>query len=217
MAVWKDPNNIEYKYKYAKICKDFARFTAIDEYKKILMLDSTQINAWINLGAIKEKDYTEYDQSFRNVDGILAPLQEYADEDLHEAEKYYMNALSLDSSNYDAALKLSLLYEKAAQPEKGITLLKRLIKTNQDDQQVHLCLGLLYYKTNKIKDSFDEYKRALTMMNADERKDFTINSVKVLLGPFEWLIQIFTSVFRRWELLAGNRTAAKLFCGMVNR
>ena len=73
MAVWKDPNNIEYKYEYAKICKDFARFTAIDEYKKILMLDSTQIDAWVNLGAIKEQDYTEYDQSYRDMGGILAP------------------------------------------------------------------------------------------------------------------------------------------------
>ena len=183
MAVWKDPNNIEYKYEYAKICKDFARFTAIDEYKKILILDSTQINAWINLGAIKEQDYIEYDQSFRNMDGILAPLQEYADEYLLEAERYYKNALSLDSSNYDAALKLSMLYEKAAQPEKGISLLKRQIKTNKDDQQVHLCLGLLYYKTNKIKESYGEYKIALTMMNPDERKDFTLNSVKLLLEP----------------------------------
>ncbi len=183
MAVWKDPNNIEYKYEYAKICKDFARFTAIDEYKKILMLDSTQIDAWVNLGAIKEQDYTEYDQSYRDMGGILAPLQEYADEDLHEAERYYKNALAIDSSNYDATLRLSMLYEKAAQPEKGVPLLKKLINKNKGDQKIHLCLGLLYYKTSKIKESFGEYKKALTMMSPDERKDFTLNSVKFLLEP----------------------------------
>lgn len=183
MAVWKDPENIEYKYEFAELCKDFARFTAIDEYKKILMLDSTQINAWINLGAIKEKDYTEYDRSFRSMDGILAPLQEYADEDLHEAERFYKNALMLDSSNYDASLKLSLLYEKAAQPEKGIPLLKRLINSGKDDQQVHLSLGLLYYKTSKLKESYQEYKKALSLMSFDEQKDFTFNSVKSLLEP----------------------------------
>ena len=183
MAVWKDPNNIEYKYEYAKICKDFARFTAINEYKEILKLDSTQVNAWINLGSIKEKEYSEFDKSVRNADGILMPLQEYADEDLHEAERYYKNALAIDSSNYDATLKLSLLYEKAGEPEKGIVLLQRLVRHKKDDRDIHLSLGLLHYQTSKIKESFVEYKKAISLMNSEERKDFTINSVKFLLDP----------------------------------
>ncbi|MCX6168864.1 MAG: GWxTD domain-containing protein [Ignavibacteriales bacterium] len=182
-AVWKDPNNIEYKYEYAKICKDFARFTAIDEYKEILKLDSTQVNAWINLGSIKEKEYSEFDKSVRNADGILMPLQEYADEDLREAEKYYKNALSIDSVNYDAILKLSLLYQKAEEPEKGISLLQRLVRNKKDDRDIHLSLGLLYYHSSKIKESFSEYKKAISLMDPDERKDFTINSVKLLLDP----------------------------------
>ena len=40
MAVWKDPKNLEYNYFYANICKSFARFTAFDQYHKILELDS---------------------------------------------------------------------------------------------------------------------------------------------------------------------------------
>ena len=183
MAVWKDPENIDYKYEYAQICKDFARFTAIEEYKEILLLDSTQVNAWINLGSIKEKDFSEYDQSFRDMSGILAPLQEYADEDFYEAEKYYKNALAIDSANYDALFKLSLLYEKASRPQNGIPLLKRLERENKADEKVHLCLGLLYYKTSKLNESYEEYKKALSMMSYDERKDFTLNSVKSLLEP----------------------------------
>lgn len=183
MAVWKEPINIEYKYEFAKICKDFARFTAIEEYKKILTLDSTQVEAWINLGSMKERDYSEYDQSFRNMDGIYAPLQEYADEDFHEAEKYFNNAIAVDSTNYDALFKLGMLYEKADKPQNSIPLLMKLVKNNKADKHVHLCLGLLYYKTAKLKESYEEYKKALEMMSPDERKDFTIHSVKSLLDP----------------------------------
>jgi len=55
MAVLKEPNNIEYKYLYAKICQDFARFAAFDQYYKILALDSNQVAAWIDLAEMKEK------------------------------------------------------------------------------------------------------------------------------------------------------------------
>ncbi len=181
IAVSKDPANLTYKYEYAKICNDFARYTAIDLYKEILKMDSTQIEAWVKLGEMKERDFTEYDQSFRNVDGILAPLQKYADEDMHESENYYKNALALDSINYDASIKLSLLYEKSGRADKAIPILKRIIEHKRDDQKIHLCLGLMYYKNSRIKESYDEYKKALEMMNANDRKDFTVNSVKFLL------------------------------------
>ncbi len=183
MAVWKDPKNLEYNYFYAKICKSFARFTAFDQYHKILELDSNQVNAWYNLGSLKEEDFTEYNNSVRNVDGFMAPLQEYADEDFNEAEKYYLNALKIDSVNYQTILKLSLMYDKGNKPEKGIPFLQRLIKLNKADKEIHLALGLLYYKTSKLKECFTEYQKALDLMSKEEREDFTFNSVKSLLLP----------------------------------
>lgn len=183
-AVLMEPNNIEYKYLYADICQSFARFTAYDQYKQITELDSNQTEAWISLGKMKDEDYSEYNNSSRVLgDDFLAPLQEYADKDFLEAEKYYKCALKIDYANYNASLKLSLLYEKAGQPQKGIPLLKRLEKLNKADKEIFLCMGLLYYKTSKMKESFEAYKKALTKMNEDERKDFTFNSVKMLLKP----------------------------------
>ena len=125
MAVWKEPENLEYNYFYAEICKSFARFTAFDQYYKILELDSNQVNAWYNLGMLKEKDFTEYNNSVRNVDGFMSPLQEYADEDFNEAEKYYFNALKIDSVNYQTILKLSLSDSKGNRTQKGIPFLQR--------------------------------------------------------------------------------------------
>ena len=73
---------------------------------------------------MKEEDFTEYNNSVRNVDGFIAPLQEYADEDFNEAEKYYLNVLKIDSVNYQTILKLSLMYNKGNKPEKGIPFYK---------------------------------------------------------------------------------------------
>ncbi len=182
-AVWKEPNNLEYNYFYAEICKSFARFTAFDQYKKILELDSNQVDAWFNLGVLKEKDFTEYNNSVRNVDGFIAPLQEYADEDFKEAEKYYLNALKLDTVNFQTILKLSLMYDKGNKPKKGIPLLQRLININKADKEIHLALGLLYYKTSKLKECFTEYQNAIELMSEKEKEDFTFNSVKSLLQP----------------------------------
>src|SRR3989339_1428573 len=172
-AVWKEPKNLEYNYFYAKICKSFARFTAYDQYHKILALDSNQVNAWYNLGMLKEKDFTEYNNSVRNVDGFMSPLQEYADEDFNEAEKYYLNALKIDSVHYQTILKLSLMYNKGNKPEKGIPFLLRLAKLNKADKEIHLALGLLYYKTLKLKECFAEYQKAIELMPEKEKEDFT--------------------------------------------
>ncbi|MCX6174530.1 MAG: GWxTD domain-containing protein [Ignavibacteriales bacterium] len=183
MAVWKEPKNLEYNYFYANICKSFARFTSFDQYHKILELDSSQVDAWYNLGLLKDEDFTEYNNSVRNLDGFMAPLQEYADEDFSEAEKYYLNALKIDSVNYQTILKLSLMYDKGNKPEKGVPFLQRLIKINKADKEIHLALGLLYYKTSKLKECFTEYQIAIELMPENEREDFTFNSVKSLLQP----------------------------------
>jgi GWxTD domain-containing protein len=132
---------------------------------------------------IKEDDFLEYNKSVRNVDGFISPLQEYADEDFKEAEKYYLNALKIDSVNYQTILKLSLMYDKGTKPEKGIPYLQRLIRQNKADKEIHLALGLLYYKTSKLKECFTEYQKALELMSKEERADFIFNSVKSLLQP----------------------------------
>jgi GWxTD domain-containing protein len=182
-AVLMDPTNIKYKYFYADICKDFSRITAFEQYNEILMLDSSQVNAWLNLGYLKDEDFTEYNHSVRNMDEFNGSLQEQADNDFYEAEKYYKRVLSLDPKNYTASLRLSLLYEKANLSEKGIQLLTNLIENRKGDKDVYLSLGLLHYKTKRLKTCMEEYKHALELMCENEREDFVFNSVKVLLQP----------------------------------
>ena len=180
-AVLKEPDNLEYRYAFANLMRDFARLSSLDEYKKIISLDSTQVEAWLNLGELKAEDFKEFNNSVRDMGEIYGSLQEFALQDFYESEKYFLTALEKDSLHYNTLLKLSLLYENAGIPEKGIPLLERLIRHNKADKEIYLCLGLLYYKTSKLKEAHSEYKKALDLMSETERRDFTFNSVKLFL------------------------------------
>ncbi len=182
-AVWKDPDNLEYRSSFANLMKDFARVSSFDEYKKILLRDSTYIDAWINLGELKAEDFSEYNFSVRDMGEIYGNLQEYADEDFLESEKYFKNALVYDSLNIDASLQLALLYEEADKPELGIKVLQKLVDNKIQNKDILLCLGLLNYKISKMKEAFNFYKSSLELMKEEERLDFTINSVKEMLQP----------------------------------
>lgn len=180
-AVIKEPDNLEYRYAFANLMRDFARLSSFNEYKKIISLDSTQVEAWLNLGELKAEDFKEYNNSVRDMGEIYGSLQEFALQDFYESEEYFLTALKKDSLHFNTLLKLSLLYENAGVPEKGIPFLNRLVRHNKADKEIFLCLGLLYYKTSRLKESHSEYKKALDLMDQNEQMDFTFNSVKLFL------------------------------------
>lgn len=183
IAVWKNPENLDYRYAYASLMKDFARTSSFGEYHEIISRDSSQINAWINLGDLKGEDFDEYNKSVRNMDGFLGSLQEFADEDFREAEFYYKKALEKDPLNYDASLKLSLLYENAGRFCDGINLLDNIVNAGKADKDIYLCRGLLNYKISAMKESFSDYQKALSLMTEKEKRDFTFSTIKFILEP----------------------------------
>ncbi|MBM4170496.1 MAG: GWxTD domain-containing protein [Ignavibacteria bacterium] len=182
-AVMIKPDNLEYRFAFANLMKDFARISSFEEFKKIIEMDSSQVQAWISLGEMKARDFSEFNKSVRDMGEIYGSLQEYADKDYEESEKYFLAALSKDSLNYDAILNLSLLYEKVGKSEYGIPLLKKLVRHTKDDKKIHLCLGLLNYKNRNIEEAHKEYQIAISLMSEDEKKDFIFNSVKMMLDP----------------------------------
>ena len=54
-AVQIEPDNLEFRFAFASLMKDFARRSSEDEFKSIIALDSTQVKAWLNLGEIKDE------------------------------------------------------------------------------------------------------------------------------------------------------------------
>ncbi|HOI30543.1 MAG TPA: GWxTD domain-containing protein [Melioribacteraceae bacterium] len=180
-AVLIEPDNIEYRYAFADLMKDFARLSSFNEYLKIISIDSTQVDAWQNLGELKAIDFKEYNNSVRDMGGLYGDLGEFTERDFYDSENYFKEALSRDSLHYKTSLQLSLLYEIAGLYPEAISLLERLVRNNKGDKEIHLLLGLLYYRSFKYKESNREFQTAIGLMNTEERDDFTFNSVRLFL------------------------------------
>lgn len=183
-AIWKEPTNIEIRLTYADLMEHYSEGIAFKKYSDIVEIDSSCAAAWYNMGRLKSLEFDDYNNSVNRVEeGYELSLNEYAVGLFKDAESYLKKALKYDSLNADAYLKLSFLYEDANEPERGIPVLEKLTRIYPENTDGHLYLGLLYYKTSKLSESFKEYQNALLLMPITERLDFTYNSVVELLDP----------------------------------
>lgn len=184
IILWREPDNIEFRMLMATLAEKLGSNMAFKQYEKISRIDSTYARAWYNMGRIREADYNEYHNSISQEGNEPAiSFEKFAEEDLKEAETYFLKAIKFDSLFDKSYLHLGFLYEDSGQPEKGIPVLEKLAELSPSNKEAHLYLGLLYYKTSRMLDSYKSYQLALAMMEPKEREDFTYNSVKMLLDP----------------------------------
>ncbi len=183
-AISIEPQNIEYRLTLAKLLEESFAFSAASEYKRILKIDSSVVDAWLGLAKLKDREFSEYHNSKNKVDGgISFNLEEYAQEDFQESLHYYKSALHYDPENFEANFRLALMYDENDDPRTAIKFAEKLTVNSSDDYRVPLLLGMLYYKTSMMKKSYTVYQNAMMLMTTDERADFKFNSVKVLLQP----------------------------------
>jgi GWxTD domain-containing protein len=184
-AIYKDPKNLEYRLLMAALMEYFSSGLAFKQYEDILDIDSTNATALFQMGRIKEEIFDDYNKSVTrdNDDSPILSLDDYAMGYFKDSEHYFKKLLSIDSTNSQAILHLSALYESADEPGKAIPYLVRLTKINPNSKNAYLYLGLMYYETSNMDSAYYAYKNALILMNEMERRDFTFYSVKELIKP----------------------------------
>ncbi len=183
-AILKDPHNTDYIFLMARLAERISSLLAARYYEDIIAVDSSNSNALYQLGRINEGVFDEYHNSYtKDKDDIQLSHEKYADKYFKKAENFLNRAIKCDSLNANAYLHLGFLFEDAGEPEKGIPFLVHLNELRNDDPDAHLYLGLLYYETSHIEESFHEFQNALVLMSDSERQDFIYNSVKELLEP----------------------------------
>jgi len=183
-AIFKEPKNLKYRYLLADVYKKFSSRMAYGIYKDIIRIDSTSVEALYNLGKIDAVDFNDYHNSVMS-EGEYETLsfEKYAQESFRSAREYLEKAIRYDSTNKEAYLHLSFLFEDNGKIPEGIRVLKKAEQIFPEDKNVHLYLGLLYYENSRNDSSFREYQLALSLMPDSERTDFTFNTVKEILKP----------------------------------
>jgi GWxTD domain-containing protein len=185
-AIWKEPQNIEYRLFMAELMKYFSSDMAYDVYEEILEINPACVEALFEMGKIKEDEFYEFHKSVRQEE--LSPalsLNSYAYKDFMTAERFFKKAIKYDPENIEYYLHLSYLYEEIGQMEKGISLLRKVIEIDPQNKNAYLFLGLLCYKTANYDSCQILYKKAMEIMKEDEKEDFKINSAMLLLGDLE--------------------------------
>lgn len=130
------------------------------------------------LGRTRSKQLYDWGNLFES------DLDKFAQQDFNYAVRALNNAIKYDSLNPNPYLLISSIFEDNGKPEEGIPYLQKLTKIYPDNKEVHLNLGLLYYRSNQIDSTYPEYQKAIGLMSDSERTDFTYNSVKILLDPY---------------------------------
>ena len=180
-AIWKDPENIEYRMLKAKLLEVFSSSMAYDVYEEIAEIDPDNTEALFNMGRISEQQFYEYHNSFMNYEsGSSISYNDYAYKFFSRAEKEFRRAIKSDPGRTDSYVYLSYLYSEVGEFEKGIPLLNRVIQLDSLNKKAFLFLGYLYYKTLRYDSCQDAYQKALDLMTEKERKEFKDSTTMML-------------------------------------
>jgi len=121
-------------------------------------------------------------KSFREADGVLAPLMR-ADPDGKNVPDIYLlmaqvsegtgnnnatisyleKAINLDKKNVEAYARLGELYAKSGQETKAKNTYERLVSLDPNSPQIHIALGDYNMKSQKYGEALKSYQRAFTL------------------------------------------------------
>ncbi len=111
---------------------------AIEEFNKIVLIDSNHVQAHFNLGL-----------AYSQVNHIDSAIQNF------------QKTISLDSTFYFAHTNLGFLYFIQKQYDKAIEILEQAIKINPRYDRVHYNLGNVYRELEMTDQAIREYQKAI--------------------------------------------------------
>lgn len=143
-------------------------------HEKVLVLDSTKIDAYRNLGAyyIKKKEYDKAVSYFKG--GIaVAPkdadllyrlgIAYYLKNDYPNAETNFRYAIECDSTLEDAYFNLGATLVKREKYDEAIEVLKRTVALNPKDVEALIHLGGTYILTKKYELAVETYTKVIEL------------------------------------------------------
>ena len=136
---------------------------------------------------LRKRSTLTYDKmnEFNNTRGVFLSFsnEEDAKKDLREAEGYLMNALKYAPDSEKFFCELSKLFIYNNTPEKAIPIWDSFKSNSTRSKNSHLYRGVLFYMTRQFEKCTKEFTSALEEMKKQEKEDYTLNSVCMMLEP----------------------------------
>lgn len=194
---------------------------AAEELEKVVQQEPGRISAWQDLGACYRelKEYTKAAGAFSAAHKIepqrLDLLSNLGHSQILAAEQdikagnadagkiqydaaieSYNAMLTIDPSNYDAAVHLGFLYEKEKNLDKAAEFYEKAIASNPEDAQSLGSLAGIYAEQKNTEKAIDAYERAILATTGDTRIRFRSQLGKILITEqqFEKAAAVYDSL-----------------------
>lgn len=105
--------------------------------------------------------------------------------DDQEAEKFLIQALSLDPSCIEAYKRLAYMYLRQGQFSKAESIYRKLVVTITDDPAMFSNLGMALFSQQKLEDAKNFYKKALDLDKERPGRFFSLAQIHYELEEFE--------------------------------
>jgi len=111
--------------------------------------------------------------------------------DIKGAEKFLIQALSLDPSSIDAHKHLGMIYLKLSQFGKAESIYRKLVATVTDDPAYYSNLGMALYSQQKLEESKNFYKKALELDSSRPGRFFSLAQILYELDELDEALNNF--------------------------
>lgn len=143
---------------------------AMEEYKKIIEIDSMNVEAHNNLGVIY-KDMGKLDQAVKEFQTVLSmnPRQEkahnnlgitfYLQGNLEKAIQEFRGVLDINPTNKEAYINLGVVYKRQNRLGKAKRMFENALSIDPHSPEAHYNLGLILEESGDIKEAISHYQR----------------------------------------------------------
>ena len=195
---------------YYEKAKNFTK--AVEQFKKVLILDKNNIEALLHIGFIY-KSCKEYVKAFKCFNKIISndPNNPHAYYGLgklfqvmnnrdSEAIEYYNKCIQIDKKYSKAKIQLGILFLKTKNFDKSLELLEEAYEVEKNNPLCLTCLGNIYIE----KRNYHEAEKYLTASLKLDKKNISTNAALAdtyfALGKLDDAIQKYVTAIR----LGGN-------------
>ncbi|MFQ5753804.1 MAG: GWxTD domain-containing protein, partial [bacterium] len=177
-----DNKNVQYHLDMAKLLlRKNMKPAAKSRLKKVIKLDPGNAEAYFQLGLLKEDEMLWYKDLISPQEYTVFYFDDYAREDMREAERYFNKALMLDPNFAAAYYHLALIQYELADYQAMAKLLQKALNIQPDNKDFYLFAGLAFHRMGQFDSASKYFTQAANHMSNEERN--LLESIEPLLNP----------------------------------
>jgi len=133
----------------------------------------------------KKHDLARYKDEMRRAEMAIAKNQ------LSDAKKYLIQAMSLTDNDLLVATKLARVYLESGDLKKAETMYRKLLEEDSDNPEIYESIGRIMLKKKAYKEAIQAYVRAVELDDKDDQKFLALGKLYHLMMRYSVAAECF--------------------------